>query len=617
MPIKRRAKVIVIKVNKKGLLIHFSFPCHYTKFATENIILKLSPVYTNFVFPLLVSLITVNTTAQILPQINYPQNYFTWPVTAIKSISANYGELRPNHYHMGIDFRTDKKQNMQVMAAADGYIAKVKIEPSGFGRSISINHPNGLTTLYAHLNDFYPELEKYIKEQQYTLKSWAVTLDIPENLFPVKKEMFIAFSGNTGGSQGPHLHFEIRDTKTDKVLNPSLFGFPIPDNVAPDVYRLAIYDRNISTYEQIPKICMTKKVNGVYVTTPSAIVINTNKISFGISTSDRLNGSTNRNGIYETVLYENDNPIIGFQLNSISYDETRYSNAHIDYKLKNGGGPFVEHLSKLPGYVNSIYWPVHTDGVIAINDDSIHKIKIEVKDVNGNTSTVRFDIKRNFEKLELHKTDSTAFVQQNEFHPGFVNIFENSNISLYLPENCLYDSIRFRYTEQPAKKGYTIYQLHNTSVPLQGYFPVTIKASTALPDKMVMHRFANGKDDYAKADPVKNGKENGWYRASFREFGNFQLMIDTIPPTITPIGFKNGINSINQKRIIFIIKDNTEKIKNFSATLDGNWLRFSNDKGRTFIYDFDEMCPAGEHELKIIAEDQTGNVTQKVYHFTR
>ena len=134
---------------------------------------------------------------------------------------------------------------------------------------------------------------------------------------------------------------------------------------------------------------------------------------------------------------------------------------------------------------------------------------------------------------------------------------------------------------------------------------------------MVMRRFANGKDDYSKAEPVKNKNENSWFRASFREFGNFQLMVDTVAPTIKPINLKNGMNCSKLKRIVFVIIDNTEKIKTFSATLDGNWLRFSNDKGRTFIYDFDEMCPVGEHVLKISAEDQVGNVAQKIFRFIR
>ncbi|MCB0710307.1 MAG: hypothetical protein KDC15_13055, partial [Chitinophagaceae bacterium] len=179
------------------------------------------------------------------------------------------------------------------------------------------------------------------------------------------------------------------------------------------------------------------------------------------------------------------------------------------------------------------------------------------------------------------------------------------------------DSIRFQYKQLTSNTGFNIYQLHNTSVPLQSYFPITIKASTAFPNKIVMHRFANGKNDYAKAEPVMYNKESGWYRASFREFGNFQLMVDTTAPVVTPLGFKDGMDCSKQKRIVFVVKDNTEEIKNFTATLDGNWLRFTNDKGTRFIYVFDEMCPAGEHELKITAEDQVGNITEKNYKFTR
>ena len=568
-----------------------------------------------FIFLLLLNISYCS--AQFFQPKNYPQNYFTYPVAAVNSLSANFGELRPNHYHMGLDCRTDQKQNMPVLAAAGGFIAKVKIEPYGFGRAIYIKHPNGLSTLYAHLNDFTPELEKYVKDEQYKTKSWKIDLDIPVSLFPVKKGDFIAFSGNTGGSQGPHLHFEIRDTKTDKALNPSLFGFPVPDTIAPDIFRLAVYDRNISTYEQTPKFYVLKKVNGIYVTRPTLIITKTNKVSFGISATDRFTGSSNRNGIYESIVFDNDLPIAGFQIDNISYDETRYLNAHIDYKLRSSGGPFIQHLSRLPGYVNSIYKTSNGDGVISLADDSVHKIKIEVKDANGNTSAVLFEIKQDADFTETNKTVPAVSLQQNEFHPGFINVYENSNISFYLPENSLYDSFRFRINEITITPGYPIYQLHNTSVPVHVYFPISIKASTPLPDKMIMHRFANGKHDYKKTEPVTLGKENGWFRAGFREFGSFQLMVDTIPPTITPIGFKDGKDCSKLNRIIFVVKDNTEEIKRFTATLDGNWLRFSNDKGRTFIYIFDEMCSTGEHELKIIAEDQVGNLREKVYHFTR
>jgi murein DD-endopeptidase MepM/ murein hydrolase activator NlpD len=139
--------------------------------------------------------------SQLFPAKNYPKGYFSWPVDAKIALAANFGELRPNHYHMGLDCKSDQVENRSVLAAADGYISKVKIEPFGFGRCIYINHPNGLTTLYAHLNDFYPALEQYITNKQYQLKSWDVFLDLPAGMFPVKKGQFIALSGNTGGSQ--------------------------------------------------------------------------------------------------------------------------------------------------------------------------------------------------------------------------------------------------------------------------------------------------------------------------------------------------------------------------------------------------------------------------------
>ncbi|MEI8060507.1 MAG: M23 family metallopeptidase, partial [Ferruginibacter sp.] len=489
--------------------------------------------------------------AQFFTHPHYPQGYFEWPVRATIGLVANFGELRPNHYHMGLDCQTEQKQNLPVLAAADGYIAKVKIEPSGFGRAIYINHPNGLTTLYGHLNDFNPALEKYVKEQQYKLKSWKIFLDIPASIFPVHKGDFIAYSGNTGGSQGPHVHFEIRDTKTEKVLNPSLFGFPIIDHVPPVIQHLAVYNRNISTYEQHPKMYDIKKEDGVYMTTPELILCNTNKVSFAIATYDTYSGSTNKNGIFEAVLYDDEVPVSQFQINSIGYDETRYENAHIDYKLRSSGGPFVEHLSKLPGYINSIYTSSGTDGIIELRDNTKHAIKIIVKDADGNASTLNFTIQRS-----ALSEESIAVSKQKDFLPGYVNVFENNNISFYLPENALYDSIRFQFSELQTATEFPIYQLHNTSVPVHVYFPVSIKAISLLPNKMVMHHFANGKDVYAKA-----AFEKGWYTASFREFGHFQLMIDTIPPTINPVGFKNGMNCSKLNHLAFVISDNTEEIK--------------------------------------------------------
>ena len=262
-----------------------------------------------------------NAKAQIFTKKNYPDNYFAWPVEAQVGIVANFGELRPNHYHMGLDCRTDHRENVPVLASADGYIAKVKIEPFGFGRSIYINHPNGLTTVYAHLNKFEDALEKYVTDEQYTLKSWNVFLDIPANLFPVKQGDFIANSGNTGGSQGPHTHFEIRETTTEKCLNDLMFGLPIPDEVDPEIYRLAVYDRTISTYDQSPKYYSLKKVNGEYQVVGDKIIAPSNRVSFALGMQDKTTGSSNPNGVYAAAVLDNEKQVSRFELDGISYAE--------------------------------------------------------------------------------------------------------------------------------------------------------------------------------------------------------------------------------------------------------------------------------------------------------
>jgi len=546
--------------------------------------------------------------SQLFPVKNYPKGYFTWPVAATKALAANFGELRPNHYHMGLDCKTDQRENLPILAAADGYVAKVKIEPFGFGRCIYINHPNGLTTLYAHLNDFYPALEKWITEQQYKMESWQLFLeDIPAGLFPVKKGQFIAYSGNTGGSQGPHLHFEIRDTQTDKVLNPLLFGFPVQDNIPPVITRLAVYDRNRSTYEQSPRLFPLKRQGGGYQTVPSLITLQTDKVSFAISAVDRYTGSTNQNGIYEAVLFHNDEAVTGFQLDSISYDETRYLNAHIDFRLRTGGGPFVQHLSRLPGYPAGVYRDFSGDGVIDIGDGEVHRLRIDVKDTEGNRSVLEFAVR---------SSGAGGLPPQaaNLFRPGYLNVYEDNQVQFYLGEQQLYDAVQAKVTPIAAEHGGSAFRLIDGQVPVHSFYPIRIRNTAAVnPDRMVMKRWWGAKDHYDKAVPLGNG----WYESRFKALGNVELYEDRVPPSITPVGFRNGMHVGKLNRIVFVIRDETDELRNFRAQLDGKWIRFSNDKGKTFVYKMDEHCGPGEHVLKVSVEDVAGNRTEREYRFTR
>src|SRR5215203_920154 len=552
----------------------------------------------------------------------YPQGYFANPLDIAMSLSANFGELRPGHWHMGLDLRTAQKENLPVHASADGYIAHIGIRPLSFGKFIIINHPNGFSTLYGHLNEFFPELEKYVRKKQTGKESWAIELNFTENDFKVKKGDLIAKSGNTGGSQGPHLHFEIRDTKSDRSLNPLLFGFDIADDVPPTVTRLAMYDRSISTYLQTPQMIPVVKTDSGYFAKPLKILTGFKKLSFAITATDRVSGSNGANGIYAAYLYYYSNPQIAFIIDSITYDESDYINAHIDKRYRNAGGPFLQHISKLPGFRGRVYEELEGTGVIELNDTFVHDLRIEVLDAYDNLSTLTFQIQYNNNIAEkIRRTPIGRLLIPNQ-----VNIVEEKDFEVYMPENCLYDSIPFSYDLQDVLSPGAVTAQHkfgDRAYPIHTAFSVRIKITKAVRDdlknKLVMVKTWNGERSVRKAQ-----LKNGWVSASFDNLGIFQAFIDTIPPVINapakarrPGGQGNDTLDLSPFNSIAFTPTDNFGVSSFRAALDGKWLMFSNDKARSFIYGFDEQCTYGVHELKVRVEDIVGNVTEKTWWFKK
>jgi hypothetical protein len=530
----------------------------------------------------------------------YPKGYFRHPLNIPMQLVANFGEIRANHWHMGLDIRTQQKVNLPVYAAAAGYVARIKVEPGGFGQAIYINHPNGYTTLYAHLNKFFPALDRYVMEQQYQQQTWDIDLAFSPGQFPVEKGDFIALSGSTGGSAGPHVHFEIRDTKEDKVLNPLLFGFPLPDNVPPTVTRIALYDRNRSTYLQSPKVYSVAGIRG------GTLKVSSDKISFAIGATDRIGGSNN--GIYAALISLDGRPVSSFTLDRISYDETRYINAQIDYPFDARGGALLQHITPLPGAREVAYNTFGGDGVLSLPDQQPHAVVIEVQDAAGNTTRLPFSV----------QYDGTAVREpgaEEQFLPNNVNVFERDNFQLVTTEKSIYDTVVVNFSSADNKAPGAVspvFTFLSNAVPSHDYVTVRIKPSATVPEEwqncIVIKNVSGSKTAVAKAEWQK-----GWLMARFRQFGTFQAFVDTMPPNVNAV----PLNLTGATRIVFTPTDNYNSIKSFRATLDGQWLRFTNDKGRTWLYVFDEHFPRGEHELKVTVEDEGGNVTEKVWQVRR
>jgi hypothetical protein len=544
---------------------------------------------------------------------SFAQGYYRNPTDLPMLLSGNFGELRPNHYHMGLDIKTAAVENKPIYAAADGFVSRIKVEPGGYGRAIYIQHPNGTTTLYAHLNDFNPSLEKWVKEQQYQQQSWAIDLYPDENMFPLKKGNFIAYSGNTGGSLAPHLHFEIRDTKDGFNLNPLLYQFPVEDKIAPMVTRLAIYDKSLSTYEQQPVIIAVKNAgNNRYITQPGVVKVNAKKIVLGFSAYDTHNNSHNKNGIYRAQLFLNGLPDISFLMDSIHYEDTRYMNAHIDYKTATTRSNWIHQLFQLPGYYpNSIYRTDNGTGTIDLSDGKEHTVKIEITDAYKNKSVI--ETRLQFSGVE--KRAATASGKM--FYPDMLDGFEAPNCEFFIGEKCLYEATPIDYAELKATDSNAVSAMHKIGqsyIPLQTRFLVRVKPTREVENSLRSKTLMLWTSGTKKAAEKVNWNQD-WASAQFRDFGNYQLVLDTVAPVVK-FNFAEGSSQAGRKSISFNVSDKYGYAK-VVATIDNQWICFTNDKYRAFVYKFDEHCLPGEHELKVIATDLVGNTTTATIKFVR
>jgi murein DD-endopeptidase MepM/ murein hydrolase activator NlpD len=538
-------------------------------------------------------------------QNNYPQNYFRNPLNIPINLAANFGAVRSNHFHMGLDIRTNSQENLQVVAAADGYVSRIKVERYGFGNAVYITHPNGYTTVYAHLNKYFDKLDEYVKERQYKDEKWEQDIIFSPDQFPVTKGQLIALSGNTGGSAGPHLHFEIRDTKTEKCINPLLFGFAIPDNVAPIISGLYWYDRRFSTYEPGANGIAVKKAGNVY--TSNVVQVNSSQISFAIKAVDKANQGFNL-GIYDAELLMDGKLIYHFKIDKVHYNDTRYLNGCIDYTKFVRDKMSIQHLSTLPGMKLKDY-SSGSDGIINIQDNEIHNIEIILKDVKGNMSRLTT-------KIQLAKNSDKVSSGDKTLKPNEAKTIKTENAEINLSKNAVYDAVNFTMFEKADPEAVSnAVVLNGSYIPVHDYFTLKIKSNRRLTDeeknKTVIEL------NYGSDKNIIKAKWNGdWAEEEFNRLGTARLLLDNSLPSVSPSWKEGALISSGSLRL----KGTTKigDIESFRAELDGKWLRFARVKD-DFIYIFDEKCPkgSGSHTLKVTTINTAGNTNVQTFTFQR
>ncbi|MFC3562383.1 M23 family metallopeptidase [Pedobacter jamesrossensis] len=561
---------------------------------------------------LLFFLLSVNQASaqQIFSNNKYPLTYFRQPLDITPpALAGSFGEIRGNHFHSGIDFRTNQREGYPVYAVADGYVSRLRVQNSGFGQALYINHPNGFTSVYGHLQRFAPKIAAIVKNLEYEKKSFEIDEFPNETLIPVRKGEVIAWSGNRGSSGGPHLHFEIRDTKTEETINPQFFGIDIPDNIPPVIYSLYAYKLNGKVFnENTPKQAIPiSGSNGNYkATAPLSL---TGEFGFGVVTTDRHNGLSGTNGVYSIQLELDGKMIYTSALERFAFEDSKGINSHIDYPTFLNTKRSIQKSFVEPGNPLKIYSNLVNSGRINFNDGQSHQLKYIITDSKGNSSVLPFTINAGNAPITTTIVPSGTIYQYNK-----VNEFNTDEIKVIFPLGTLYSDLNFAYKKLPKPIGNSwsaMHQIHNRYTPLHTGFNLWIKADMlpeALRPKALIVN-ANGSSQGGSF-------EDGYIKATPKNFGSFYVAVDTIAPRIVPVNISEGKNMAGLSKIFFKISDNLSGIKSFNGYLDGKWILMEFDtKTATLWHSFDERTTPGKHNLELVVADMKDNVKRNSVSF--
>jgi len=545
-------------------------------------------------------LILLFLSTSIFSQTNYPKDFFRPPLDIPMQLAGNFGELRPNHFHAGFDFKTQQKEGLIVHAAGDGYISRIKISTYGYGKAVYITHPNGYTTVYGHLQKGCGSVEDFIKKEQYKQQSYEIEFFPSPNELPVKKGDTIALSGNTGGSEGPHLHFEFRDTQTEKIINPMFFGFDsfMTDTKRPFISSILVYPMDSTSVVKQSKrpvvVNLTLQPDGTYI---GEKINAMGTIGFGIICGDQDNVSFNNNGIFKVQSYVNGSPSFGYEFDSLAFDEGRYINALIDFPRYKKSKLRVQRLFMKNPYGLSIVKTSAANGILKIAPNFSQLYRIEIADYYDNKTSVVIPIDYSNEPATISeeplKTD--YYLKAN-----FDSNYEKENMSVFFPAHTFYEDFYLKFEVKNK-----IMTVQDDTVAVHSNFLVTIIDSTVTQKDKTFIASLDGKRISYNSTKVKNNT----FTTYTKNLGDFTLAKDTIAPKITMAKPIEGKWLNKDKALVLRISDDLSGIKTYNGYINNQWVLFEYDNKTNKIthYFEDALLLEGKNELKVMVSDNLGN----------